>query len=330
LKDQSSLIQFSLGKRERIERSHFFRREVNIVKGIIFNIQRYSVDDGPGIRSTVFIKGCPLRCLWCSNPESQKPWSEVAHSDSVCNKCGRCKEVCDTKAISVDDDGVHINRKRCTNCGKCVEVCVPGALKVFGNEISVEETFKEIQKDIQYYQTSGGGVTASGGEPLYQADFVAALFKRCQNEGIHTCLDTCGYATTAAVEKVLLYTSLVLFDLKCMDPITHRKLTGCSNKLINRNFELIVASGKPLIIRVPIIPGFNDSDEEITAIARTLVDINCLNQVNLLPYHKFGTGKYKMLDRRYKLGELVPPTDAKLRRAKEIFKSAGINCEIRK
>lgn len=303
---------------------------MSTVKGIIFNIQRYSVDDGPGIRSTVFIKGCPLRCLWCSNPESQKPWPEVAHRDSVCNKCGQCIEVCDTKAISVDNKGVHINRKLCTNCGKCVEVCAPGALKVFGNEMPVEEVFQEIRRDIQYYQISGGGVTAGGGEPLYQPDFVAALFKRCQDEGIHTCLDTCGCATTAAVDKVLPYTSLVLFDLKCMDPTTHQKLTGRSNKLINRNLELIVARGTPLIIRVPIIPGFNDSDEEVTAIARTVADMNHLNQVNLLPYHKFGTGKYKMLDRRYKLGELAPPTDTKLRRAKEIFESFGINCVIRK
>ena len=157
-----------------------------MVDGVIFNIQRYSIDDGPGIRSTVFMKGCPLSCLWCSNPESQKSWPEIVHRDSLCNKCGHCIEVCDAQAISVDDSGVHINRKRCTRCGKCVEVCVPGALKIMGETMSVENVFQEIHKDMEYYQTSGGGITISGGEVLSQYKFAASLLKRCQEAGIHT------------------------------------------------------------------------------------------------------------------------------------------------
>jgi len=297
-------------------------------KGMIFNIQRYSIHDGPGIRTTVFLKGCPLKCLWCSNPESQLFWPEVAHVDSLCNKCGHCVEVCDTEAISVDDKGVHINRKRCTNCGKCVEVCGPEALKIFGSEMSVEEVFQEIQKDIQYYLNSGGGVTVSGGEPLCQPDFVVALFKKCSDAGVDTCLDTCGYADATALDRVLTYTSLVLFDLKALNPIVHRKLTKRSNKKIIRALELIIRRGTPLIVRVPLIPGFNNSNEELMAIARTVACMNKL-KVHLLPYHIFGVGKYKMLDRRYKLSRLAPPKDAELRTAEKIFKSFEIECEVK-
>lgn len=232
------------------------------------------------------------------------------------------------QAISVDGRGVHINRKRCTTCGKCVEVCSPEALKVFGNEMSVEEVFQEIQRDMQYYRNSGGGITVSGGEPLYQPEFTASLLKRCRDGGIHTCVDTCGYAEAWALEKVLPYTFLMLFDLKHVDPIAHRKLTARSNEPIIRNLKLVVARGTPVIIRVPVIPGLNNSDEELAAIARTVAGMNHLNKVDLLPYHRFGMGKYKMLDQRYKLSQLVRPTETKLQRSKKIFESFGINCEI--
>jgi pyruvate formate lyase activating enzyme len=274
------------------------------------------------------MKGCPLECLWCSNPESQNAWPEITHNDSLCNKCMRCIDVCEPKAISVDSEGVHIDRKLCTNCGKCVEVCIPQALKIFGEEMSVEEVLQEVEKDISYYQNSGGGVTASGGEPLYQSDFVAALFKLCQDRGIHTCLDTSGYAATTALDKVLKHTSLVLFDLKHMDSATHRKLTNKGNDSIIRNLELIVARGTPLIIRLPLIPGHNNSDEAIRAIARHVAGMNQSKKVEILAYHRFGVGKYKMLDRQYKLGQLTSPTDTELQQAKEIFGSLGVNCEV--
>ncbi len=298
------------------------------IKGNIFNIQRYSIDDGPGIRSTVFMKGCPLRCSWCSNPESQTPWPEVTHRDSVCKKCSRCVETCELKAISIDALGVYIDRKRCTRCGKCVEVCNNDALRVIGKEVSVEEVFDEIIRDIDYYRDSGGGVTVSGGEVLFQPAFTAALLKRCRDAEIHTCVDTSGYGDTTSLEKILPYTSLVFFDLKHMDPSAHKELTGHSNELIIHNLEFIAAWGTPVVIRVPIIPGLNDSEEEITAIARTVSGITESTKVNLLPYHKFGMGKYKMLDLEYKLGELANPTDEKLQRAKQIIESFGLDCEI--
>jgi pyruvate formate lyase activating enzyme len=304
-------------------------KKMEIKKGIVFNIQRYSIDDGPGIRSTVFLKGCPLRCLWCSNPESQKAWPEVAHRDSLCNKCGRCREVCSVQAITIDAKGVHISRRLCNTCGKCVEVCNLGALQFFGKEMHVEEVFHEIQKDIQYYNGSGGGITISGGEPLYQPEFTIALLKQCQDKGIHTCIETSGYAEASVLEAVLPYTSLVLFDLKHMDPVIHQKLTGLSNKVIIRNLKLIIAKGNPVIIRVPVIPGKNDSSEELTAIARTVASMNQLRKVDLLPYHGFGMGKYQMLDQRYQLSQLVRPTDIELQRSKQIFEAFRVDCEIR-
>jgi pyruvate formate lyase activating enzyme len=296
--------------------------------GLIFNIQRYSIEDGPGIRTTVFLKGCLLECLWCSNPESQRFYPEIAYMDSLCNKCGRCIELCAEKAISINSKGVHINRKSCTNCGKCIEVCSPQALKVFGKEMTVQEVFHEIQADIQYYLNSLGGITVSGGEPLYQPDFTVALLKRCRDEGINTCLDTSGYGDPAALEEVLAYTSLVLFDLKHMNPAAHLKLTRRSNRQIIRNLELTVAAGIPLIIRIPLIPGLNNSDEELMATGRFLAGMKGVKKVQFLPYHTFGMGKYKMLDRRYKLSELGPPTDKELQRAKEILVSSGINFEV--
>ncbi|MBN1367787.1 MAG: glycyl-radical enzyme activating protein [Dehalococcoidales bacterium] len=299
---------------------------VDNIKGVVYNIQGYSIDDGPGIRTTVFLKGCPLQCLWCSNPESQQPYPEISHSDSLCNKCGKCVEICELKAVSVDDTGVHIDRKICTNCGRCVEVCAPQALRILGKYMSVEEVFYEVNKDKQYYQVSGGGVTASGGEPLLQPDFVAALFKKCRESEIHTCLETCGFGAKTALDKVLPYTSLVLFDIKHVDSVTHQKLTGKSNEQIFRNLEYIIEKGVPIIIRAPMIPGYNDSDLEITALAQAMVDMK-LKKIDLMPYHKYGLGKYKMLDRQYELGD-VNKSEAKLEESKAIFKSFGLECDI--
>jgi pyruvate formate lyase activating enzyme len=301
-----------------------------MLKGIVFNIQRYSIDDGPGIRSTIFLKGCPLTCLWCSNPESQKPNPEISHSDALCNKCGKCLDVCNAKAISLDDSGLHIDRGICDDCGRCVDTCSPQALKMLGKEMSVDEVFQQVYKDVQYYQISGGGVTASGGEPLSQSDFVAALFKQCQENGIHTCLETSGYGPIGALEKILPYTSLALFDIKHINSSIHKKLAGKGNEPILRNLELVVRAKKPIIIRTPIIPGYNDSEADIRLIAKAMLEMESLNKIQLMPYHKYGVGKYGMLDRQYHLNELAVPSDTKLQETQEIFESFGIECEVKK
>ena len=305
------------------------KKSLEDIKGIVFNIQRFSIQDGPGIRTTVFLKGCPLHCTWCSNPESQNFKPEIVHRDSLCNKCGLCIDVCPEKAISIRDKGVSINRNICTNCGNCTEVCLPGALKILGQKMSAGEVFLEIKKDADFFWNSGGGVTASGGEPLVQPDFVAALFKLCQDNGIDTCIETCGYASAEALEKVLPYTSLFLYDVKIRNGKSHREWTGASNKQILKNLEMTLASGVPVTMRVPLIPGINDSDQELKEIARIAMDsLKKPGKVELLPYHKFGMGKYQQLDREYELTELTTQEAPELEKMKGLLESFGLECEV--
>ncbi|OGO08088.1 MAG: hypothetical protein A2Y92_03170 [Chloroflexi bacterium RBG_13_57_8] len=299
------------------------------IKGIVFNIQRFSIQDGPGIRTTVFLKGCPLHCAWCSNPESQNFRPEVVHRDSLCTKCGLCAGVCPENAITVKDKGVSIDRKACTNCGDCVSVCLPGALKVLGQTMSAGEVFRETKKDADFFWNSGGGVTVSGGEPLAQPDFVAALFRLCVDYGIDTCIETSGFASAEALEKVLPQTSLVLYDVKLGDRECHRKWTGVSNEEILKNLERVIASGVAVTIRVPLIPGINDVEQELEKIARIAADAQIKPvKVELLPYHRFGIGKYQQLDREYLLPELTTQKAPEILRIKELFESFGLACEI--
>jgi pyruvate formate lyase activating enzyme len=298
-------------------------------KGVVFNIQRYSIQDGPGIRTTVFLKGCPLHCAWCSNPESQNPGPEPVHRDSLCDKCGRCIAICPEKAVSVDDHGISINRSLCNNCGKCAEVCVPGAIKLFGQTMSAREVFEQIRKDAEFYRDSGGGVTVSGGEPLAQPDFVAALFELCQDRGIETCIETSGCSSTAALEKILPFTSLILFDIKLSESAAHKKWTGSPNEDILRNLAKAIASGVPVIVRVPLIPGINDTEAELKNIALlALKYLKKPGKVNILPYHRFGMGKYQMLDRQYSLPDLITQKDPEIEKFKQLFESLGLDCEI--
>ena len=298
------------------------------IKGTIFNIQRFSVQDGPGIRTTVFVKGCPLTCPWCSNPESINPYLEVAHSESMCKQCGTCMKVCDQKAISFAEKGIKIDREKCNNCGKCVEVCPNDALKMFGKEVSVGEILDEVVKDKLYYHSSDGGVTVSGGEPLRQARFVSALFELCHEEGLHTTLDTSGHGRQSDLEMVLENTDLVLFDLKLMDPGAHIATVKASNDPIHRNARLIVGRGIPMIVRIPLIPGFTDTDENLEGIANFVEHLDRELPINILPYHKMGMGKYGMLDREYTLSELNTQPDERLRAIVDYFESRRLGCHI--
>ena len=304
--------------------------ELNNMEGIVFNIQRYSIDDGPGVRTTVFLKGCPLTCLWCSNPESQKYIPEVTYRYTSCKKCGTCITVCPEHAMTLDEEGVHIDRKACTNCGKCIEVCVHEALQMSGKKMTVDEVLKVVKRDADYYEASGGGVTASGGEILGQADFVAELFKRCRELGIHTCADTSGYGREEDMAKILEYSDLIYFDLKHMDAEEHIKMCGQSNELVLSNLALVVAKGVPVVIRVPLIPGYNDSEENLNALAKTVADLTKDAPVNILPYHRYGTNKYRMLDLKYPLEDVKEPTSEELEKVKGIIESYGLKCEISK
>ncbi len=303
--------------------------QIAVRKATVFNIQRFSVQDGPGIRTTVFLKGCPLRCLWCSNPESQSRFPEVVHRDSLCDGCGRCVDVCPVHAISlVGDKKVSIDRALCDNCGQCVDACFLQALQISGKETPVEEMFAEARKDELYYRNSNGGVTASGGEPLLQGELVVELFQRCQHAGYHTTVDTCGYAEASVLERVLRNTDQVLYDLKHMDAAAHREATGVSNQLILDNARLIAALQVPMIVRIPLIPTINDSEDNIRATIDFVLSLEQVTEVDLLPYHRFGMGKYRMLDRGYPLPELLPPPEEHVGRLKAMIESSGLKCEI--
>ena len=296
--------------------------------GRIFNIQRFSTEDGPGIRTTVFLKGCPLTCLWCANPESQQTRRQLAHNDALCDQCGRCLTACSKQAIELTATGIRVNRDLCDNCGACVKVCGPRALRMIGDDMTVDEVVEEVLRDRLYYRSSQGGVTCSGGEPLMQAPFVAALFERCQDEGLHTTLDTTGHGSARALTAVLEHTDLVLFDLKVMDDALHRQTTGITNRQILRNARLVSDSPAQMIVRVPLIPGVSDTDENVTAIARFVRELRPGIVVNVLPYHRFGMNKYAMLDRAYPMNDAQPPTHARVAQIVESFEAHGLACEI--
>lgn len=265
-------------------------------RGIVFNIQRYSIHDGPGIRTTVFLKGCPLRCFWCQNPESQKRKPEVFLNKSRCTLCGQCVAVCPTGASTLSEKSSTIDRNVCIGCGKCAEVCRDEARSLVGKYMTVGEVMQEVVKDKKFYENSGGGVTLSGGDPITQPKFACAILQACKGVGLHTALDTCGYVSWVTIEKLLKYTDLVLYDIKCIDSRKHYDATGKPNDAILENAKRI-AKYKAMRVRVPVIPGFNDSTDEIRAIAHfTKVELGSVD-IDLLPYNKMGEIKYERLDR---------------------------------
>lgn len=294
--------------------------------GTVFNIQRYSIDDGPGIRTIVFLKGCPLRCLWCCNPESQKLQAELSHNSTLCMRCGRCAAACSAGAIRMTETGPVIDRDQCVRCGACLEVCAAQAMRLLGEEKSVSEVYRVICKDMPYYEESGGGVTVSGGEPLMQVDFVCELFQRCHADGINTAVETCGMAPREALEQVLPLTDLFLFDIKQMDDEKHRRYTAVSNRQILSNLEYLVQAGAPILIRLPLIPGLNDSDEEMTAVAEEMNRLG-LTQAELMPYHNYGMGKYPQLGMEYALTALEKHPQQRLAEIHDIFDAHGIRCK---
>lgn len=272
-------------------------REAKKTKGIIFNLQRYSIHDGPGIRTTVFLKGCRLRCFWCQNPESQKKKPEVFLNKSRCTLCSRCVTACLSGANRLlDGVSVLIDRSRCIGCSKCVEACPNGARTLMGRYLTVDEVMHEVLRDRRFYENSGGGVTLSGGEPADQPRYALALLRACKDIGLHTVIDTCGYVPWSTMEKLLKYVDLVLFDIKHMDSSKHREATGKLNDMILENARM-VARCKPMRVRVPVVPAFNNSAEEIRTIARFVKEELGSVEIDLLPYNKLGESKYEFLDR---------------------------------
>jgi len=295
------------------------------LKGLVFNIQRYSIHDGPGIRTTVFFKGCPLRCKWCSNPESISSQPEILVRETRCNGCRRCIEVCSPAALSLASTGLWLDRQKCDLCLKCIDACWEDAIEVAGRYMGLGEVVDECRRDELFYHNSGGGVTLSGGEPLIQADFALALLERCKLLGLNTALDTCGHVHWQVLEKALQFTDLVLFDIKHLDADEHRDGTGVDNKLIMDNLEKAANYGRARIwIRVPVIPGYNDSDQYMERLARGLQGIKA-EKVSLLGYHEWGRPKYQSLGKAYQLSGRKPLSDERICAIAGIFKSQGLD-----
>jgi len=292
--------------------------------GLITDIQRFSTDDGPGIRSTVFLKGCNLACLWCHNPETISSKKQLRYTERDCRRCGSCADVCPSKAHVVGAEGHRLLRGRCDGCLQCVSVCRFGALSVAGRQVSVDEVCAEVLRDQDFYRHSGGGVTLSGGEPLMQADFCAAVLKAFRQKGIHTAIDTAGCVPPECFERVLPYTNLVLFDLKLADSAKHREMTGGDNDLIRQNLDSLCRQDVPIWIRIPLIAGINDSLQDIKEIIPLLAGRRNIEKVQLLAYHAFGLGKYADLGMESKSDICKVPPRETVQTALDIFRDAGI------
>lgn len=297
--------------------------------GNIVKIQRFSIQDGPGIRTTVFLKGCRLRCRWCSNPESQNPYPELMYNSLKCVKnCQECLHVCQYIRKSKGNETIEIDRSRCTNCGKCAEVCYAKALSMVGESISTEKLIREVVRDVHFYQNSGGGITLSGGEPLYQFDFVSEILRGCKEKDLHIAVDTSGYSKWEKLREIAKYADLLLYDIKCMNNMVHKEFTGVGNKLILDNALKLSKENIPMIIRVPVIPGINNTKKEIEQLVRFVTSLNSVLRVELLPYHRLGVAKYKALGREYLMIDLTPPNKDCIDEISSLLKSTGIDTTI--
>lgn len=275
------------------------------MKGIVTHIQRYSIHDGPGIRTVVFFKGCPLACEWCCNPETQafKPELEFIHN--LCQQCGRCILVCPESAVNPDvncSEKEKINRRKCTLCKDCVQECPTGALKVVGESMSVEEVFDLVEKDAAYYRRSGGGVTLSGGEPLAQPEFAYEILMKCHNANIHTTIETCGMSPRNVLQKIFAVTDLFLYDIKHTDAVKHQQLTGVSNEIIWDNLRWLKEKKANVILRLPMIPGRNMDLEGFKMLSGLVKELK-IKEINLMPFHQMGKDKYSHLGKKYQMEE---------------------------
>jgi pyruvate formate lyase activating enzyme len=299
-----------------------------LTTGIIFDIKKFSLHDGPGIRTTVFLKGCPLICWWCHNPESQALEPELVFRSNRCILCEACMSACEQGAISCDGDTISTDTEKCTLCGACVEVCYAEAREMIGREVTVSQVMAEIERDVAFYDESGGGVTFSGGEPLLQRDFLLALLRACKEKEIHTAVDTCGFSSWETLDSIRGYVDLFLYDLKLMDDAKHRELTGVSNELILRNVQALSQQGHNIALRVPIIPGINDDDESVRQIGAFAAALPRLNQVDVLPYHRAGVDKYTRLNKVYKLPEIRPPSEERMAEIAQLLIECGLQVKI--
>jgi pyruvate formate lyase activating enzyme len=298
------------------------------LKGLIFNIQKFAIQDGPGIRTTVFMKGCPLSCPWCSNPEGMSPVPEIITNDRKCIGCHKCADVCPVNAISCIDGIRLLDWELCDNCLECASVCPSHSIEIVGKYMTVEEVFKVAARDSLFYRNTDGGVTISGGEPLLQWEFVLELFKRCKQAGFHTALDTTAYCQWEYLEKVLEYVDLVLFDIKHIDSEKHKERCGVSNELVLKNLERAARKTR-IWLRIPLISDFNDTEINLRRTAELACWIKA-DKVSLLPFHEYGKHKYTRLGREYSFhdADILKPADEIVTRSKELLESYGLKVSI--
>jgi len=286
------------------------------MKANIFEIKRFAVHDGDGIRTTVFFKGCPLRCVWCHNPEGLYAKHQLAYYSHKCTMCGECVAACPNNAHLMSNGSHIFSRASCVACGKCAYECFSDALKLYGRDFSIEELIPYLLEDEEFYNNSGGGVTLSGGECLLQADFCAKLLKELKIRNINTAVDTCGFVPKGAIDKVLPHTDVFLYDIKAIDENVHIKCTGKSNKIILENLKYIDAMNKNIEIRIPLVPGYND--DEIKKIAEFVKSLKNVKRVKILPYHNFAGSKYEALGIENTLPDTIP-TSIETESAKNYF-----------
>lgn len=297
---------------------------VNSNTGLVLQIHRMARHDGPGIRTLVCMKGCPLKCQWCSTPESQNNEPEIFINEINCTGCSKCVEVCPTGARTLE----AINLDMCDNCGDCVKACIYGAIEMKGTPMTVDALFKEIEKDAVGYRRSGGGVTIGGGELTMQSEFATAVLARCRRVFYHTAIETCGFTKWKNLERILPQVKLLYYDIKHMDDAVHKKITGASNKVILENAKK-AARTCTMIIRIPVVPGLNDSKDNIEATARFALGLGGnVQRLELLPYHNFGAASYRRLGREYLLPDVVPHTREQMQELKNWVEGFGMKARI--
>jgi pyruvate formate lyase activating enzyme len=292
--------------------------------GFVTNIQRFSTDDGPGIRTTVFFKGCTLSCQWCHNPETIFAGKQLQYEQQSCRNCGACTQVCPAGVHSVETGSHRLDWSRCTRCFACVDRCFYGALSVIGREISAKDLGEQLLRDRAFYDKSGGGVTFSGGEPLLQADFCAEVFRFLKSQGIHTAVDTAGNVSFSQFETILPWTDLFLFDIKVVDPQKHKEQTGAENGLVLENFKRLLGTGADIWVRTPLVKGINDGDAETAGKIAIINNNNTVKKVELLPYHSYGLAKYKALGMTDTCAHFQKPEGETLIRIFKQMEAAGI------
>jgi pyruvate formate lyase activating enzyme len=302
---------------------------VNDISGLIFDIKRYAIHDGPGIRTTVFFKGCPLRCQWCHNPESFSAKSQLMYRANRCIACGQCVQACPEKAIQRQEDGkISISWPRCTACRACVKVCPCGALELVGKKMTVTQVMQEITKDVIFYDQSGGGVTFCGGEPLAQPEFLLALLKQCRKMNIHTAVDTSCFAKREIISDIMDMTDLFLCDIKHQDSFKHKEFTGVENTIILDNIRYLSENGRSIVIRIPIIPGFNDQPETIESLGKLIKEMKNIQRIDLLPYNSGGCHKSERIGLDYSLKEIREPDSKVMRNLADILETMGFKVHI--